>query len=1656
VLPSLVNPLNSFDELLSMATTTLNPRILRLSQAHEVTEHLRDVLRNSSEEWITTELLELIATDSIAPTAFAQWLGIAQSPETLRAALTQTASTQVRKFAFKKLRKSLSSAQWRETWDALGGVPGWLGLLSEFSVQDVKAACRVLGRSAAGADVELKRECYAGLFVALLPQSSSDEPSSAPKNEDRRKLRAHYQTLIPACTSAVVSRIVAERWDDFKEHRHRLLLSHADTLQELAIQHVFGGHPADEGWFSPLLSEYPNASTAVPGMSASMQFSLNLLERLTKEDARAPLGKDMVVKKLAEPLLKKALMKKIDWSITKRIVDLFLSYLSGHPETAETLTMHRGSFVHMMGRCWSSRPDMFADQFERILALPFTKIEKGQMFSTLADLTLPNVVTSRRYDLLRFYCQCLYQCDLDNETEIRAAKLPPLTSSLLNSILSKEDALVLFTRMRSARGDNNLVDQNAYFYGDSHAGTAVDVEMWHALLLFRSSRFTEAEKVARRCFETRKVATISSAGQEQRASNARSAIDFATLGGSLELCMEAHQWARRFVRDPLTARELYRATTREGVTLLSGIPGSLSKNTSFSELRHRVEYANKIVLFMFETTCLALREPSFNKHHFQGALAMFGSVVKERMKQAARFKSYFSMSDDEVHHILWAHTLEMLLTAEKKALSAGHENLSLNTVGGVLNYMAFTCVDLEDEEPATFRFFDEFAKARDELWRKHRLSAHPATAALPAAFPRGLPVQHLIEPYVSCSHNAERWTPYIASRIQSAVFPDRNTALVELPEDQEMRAAIGTFIDDYHFALRTTVPKSLNRDERKRRIHQAWSYAIGSLSEGRCTPDEAVRYWGAENTWNSVFPEFWPSKQEFRARLPEWPLIPEVGHPDKVEEWNPIPAAIRSMPGRSLDKVTYIDISKQLSGRSNNATVRAILQPIDPIIPAVGHDDVFSSGSMRQAKSKPAIRDAQIMLAFSYIDTLLPKSRLLNTPFPATNPEYRFRYPAVYLDGEFLSRISLENCTDMDVFGFMNGHLPNVPPSLLAQAAHNAYDSLRAATQKDHGYNHLEHRTLQLVRMLTHCDRPTLASDLVVRIVLDRPQNSSWHRQLLSHSFLRRLSAGAAQECIRLFAKAVISKLEQQAATNAASAIELKKDQIAEMDQDRQGLVKVTTVKLLAQLLGDTECLPEKFALSVLSEIITKASHIDIRRAAVSSLLNLLNFASFEQTGDILTALETTVPIAGNLRERRLITDSDWADAENTLELPELENQGSFNESAPILWSLLSFFKMNPPGCPQFKHQAIFFTRIILPIVTSLKYQTTKWTSLFLKKHGFDFAAQQDFAIPQIPRGPQILYVLLRFLTPYLPSSFLDELLAYWTFNIAPPTAIAKLNERLRDDGTASIGPAERSWLAHYALGVDVSTRSSFRLTLLLDRYTDKSTTSWLTGEITIKTVQEAYLKLYTVILLHDTEILHNVDHEQHLLWPFSTSSKVDKSWETTHKPLVEAIILYVESLRTREWERDPSRHPHVLPNTFTLRMYLLQYAARQSDHPPHSEEHCAAFATRVAKLIDQISHGLYHNKLLELKDSLKYVHGNDRLRVACHLGDISNTRLSWLTLRDQLRVELAASLLYDARDGGRNDALSKRVESLRQSWRASESEEVRRAGYRKFEWIEE
>ena len=1619
--------------------------VLRSAHGRQVAKHLRSVQQSSSDDEITRELIELISSESIAPAAFGQWLDIAQSPGTILAALAQHDSLKVRRLAIKKMGRLLSSPSWLSTWDALGGVQGLLGLLSDFSVHEVKHACKAfvcsVKTNSDKAVAEAKRKRYTELVQELLPHLFPDEANRLHANTDDRQLQAIYQRLIPLCTSEVVSTLLVRDPDSFPEFRRYLLLSHLDALQALALRYIFEDYQPGKNLLRPLLS-----ISTVQRVTDRMHFPIMILSKLTVEDAKTQLPLNFAITELAIPLLKKTLKKKVETSFAQKVINLALLYLERHPDTVPTLNLEYGQFVQTVGIHWSREPDMFTKQFEKILSLPFYKPTREKFFQVMNVSALRDVAQDRRYALLLFYYQGLYNAEL-RKSDPKCKKISGLPPGFPTVQLPPEDSLDLFTRMRSIKDEEELIVRNIYA-----SRNEIDVELEHAVLLSRCGRHAEAEEIARRGFVARKSATNASAKQEQRAQNARSAIEYAAASGSLQFFMEAQQWARRFVRDPLTARELYQSSPSETLKLLTGIWEVLHERTSFNDLCDRIKYANQIILFMFETVCLAAREPSFQRGHFHGVLVLPALIVSERKKWSRRLKNSIGFSDEEIYQIVWKNTLEMLLSIEEKGLATGYENLGLNSVRGILGG-SFAGVCLADEGPSTYRFFDEFAKARDELWRRYRLLEFPAVTTLPDAFPRGLPVQFLIGPYVIPARDVHSYTPYIASRMKATVFPDPVAALTPIPADKEAQKAIGIFIDDYRFALRMMIPEFLDKKEKQSRVDQAWSYAIGLLSADRFTREEASRYWKKkDNKWISEFPiKLWPGVEITRPGPASWPLVPEYERIEEIEEWNPIPSRFSDIPARRLEEITCIDLSRRLKKPSMNETVRTEFYLPTLVLPGVVEPRIFSSTRVWQAKMNPAIREGQILSALLEIDSKIPNDGLLQTSFPPANRKDLSRYPRLYLDGELL-----ESNAD-DPFGFdgsydcLEAHLADVPSSLLKQLARKAISALVVSSNEDKGYPHLIRHCLKLATLLTQCDRPALASDLIVDMVMKQPNQSSWHRQLLSLHFLKRLPASAAQSLVTTFAEAVITTLEQQNSVKHTRRSDNIGDKETEDTHGSRSFVKVTTVKLLAQLLGETQCIPENFALSILTKLVVKASHVDIRRSAVNSLLSLYESTSSNQEDAIITALEAIIPIAGNIRERQPITDLDWQHAENTLELPELGNIStdltSLEDTSPILLSLLSFLKMTPSSSDSVSRQALFVNRIILPIITSLKHQSAKWTSLFLRKNGFDFAAQQDLQIPQLPGEPIVYHEFLRQATPWLPLSFLEDFLSYYKFDIAPGTVITKFNERLKKDVTSKSNPAVKAWLARYARGLN-STGPWFNVASLLGSGFRNGTPVALTGEITIKDVQKAYLQLYTLTLLNDTETLSNVYRLQGILWNIPAGYTATKSWSELYQPLIEAIILYIETSRSRHWEKDPKRHPAVFPDTFGLHMLLLRYAAHQSDHVIHSEEHCASFAARVVKIINQISGGLYHKKFEELKSSVKYLLGDDQLRVACILGDISKTTLSWLTVQDHLRVELAASLLTPNSLKPRSDALLHRVNNLVKSWRSSESEEVRRLGF--------
>ena len=164
----------------------LDTRRVRHSTPTQLRDYYRELINKVDERNITEELLRAIERGSVATNAFQLWLGVSTSPPIILRGLEQTFSVLVRRHAIKVFGKVLRSSRWAEMWLGLGGVQGLMKVLADLSVDEVREACKVVGKCAKEGDNDLeeKRKCITELFLALQPSLYSDlgmDPGSEPE-----------------------------------------------------------------------------------------------------------------------------------------------------------------------------------------------------------------------------------------------------------------------------------------------------------------------------------------------------------------------------------------------------------------------------------------------------------------------------------------------------------------------------------------------------------------------------------------------------------------------------------------------------------------------------------------------------------------------------------------------------------------------------------------------------------------------------------------------------------------------------------------------------------------------------------------------------------------------------------------------------------------------------------------------------------------------------------------------------------------------------------------------------------------------------------------------------------------------------------------------------------------------------------------------------------------------------------------------------------------------------------------------------------------------------------------------------------------------------------------------------------------------------------
>ena len=1632
-------------------STFVNPFLIRSLTSEETSKEFQSLRRIISEQTITKQLLDAIMQGSLPTSIFVTWLTVCNSPEVIKQSLRQKHSLRIRFLGIKQFKGGLESAQWKELWQGLGGTAGLIDILSDLSVLEVRAMCKAISQSARIGDNESKRTKVTELFKGLHPDSFPDVKF---KTMDLRPLTRYYQALIPSCTAELVNCIIARnqegKWQYIRERE--LLKHHSSIVGRSAVSVVFKDQTIDtkvQDRLRALSTQFPSRMTSEPGFSTSMAFSLDLLHKLV-ETGIDHIDDKWTLENLIRPLLKRAIRKRVSWSRTQEIAITALRYLDQHRSATKHLTNDRGDVLHMIALCWSRRSTMFEAPLKCLLGMVYSKTTRLEEFSNL----LAGIPKSRGYPLLQLCCQEVMGIDLDVEQGLHKVR-GPLTQDILLGIEAYH-ALELFRRLRKARGDVKLVELGQYTSVLVTTRTSEvyegDPDIYYLVLLNENSMYADAEIYATRILETRKKITRTSSTREARTEHALSVWACASSSGSLKLLSETVQWAKSFVRDQLTASKLFSTYFDETCRLLSGFLPCNNGALKPRALRERVKHANAIMLNLLDIACLALREPFFRPDDWYMTIDIFTRVVNERMRLLEDVQTESKASDNDMYNAVWEDTIMTLIQAEKLINQEDHVKLAVNNIANIAAFDT-TSKDtiLRATERVNWMFLDNLAKARNELWEELRRARYPEVLTLPEPFPRGLAVQHLLANWSPNVANLHEFAPYIASRVRAALFVESTAALKPVPSAKSTQQAIGSFIDSYQYALGTHIPEVCEPDVKQKRLREVWNYATGPLSERGMNPDEVYRYWE----------QFVPS--HLRATLTEilpkresnpWPLVPKSEDSSETQEWNPFegkPADIK-IEARKLGGTTYVDLSTR--GRRLEAswadTWSYDISP-SPQVPAENRIVGSIWGSQPKTNTET---EAAALAALLYLDAKYGTGeRLLATPFPSP---VNIRYPCLYLDEEFLA------CDELrvsDATEYLSRHIGTLPLLLV----HETVSTLVRKLGLKQNTHVLDKAAFTLIRALSKSDKPGLAFGLAIQAIIGQPNASSWHRMLFHSGYLQRLPASDVRSCIDAFADAIGERLDaqrfdlqDQAESEKHSGTEVDKAERASgMSnlQAGQAFVKITTLKSLAQILQGSVYIGDDVALDILSNFSKKVTHIDVRLSILKAFLSKLKANQRKLWGRVLSALELFIPLAGSLNERDPMTDSDWEKAEETMIMPktQLMNYG-WQDNSPMLDSLVQFYITLMDG--ELLH--LYSERIMIPLIETLKQQTVRWTMLFLRKHAPNNSNISKAALPPIPRDVTIWKIILTRPETRLqsvPWSLIDEYTGFLRFRANPPECIQALNKSFEENLEINSMPEVETWLDLYSGGLETTWLygMSFSNISSFDDQGNGDNSAYVTRSI----FQEKWLDIFKVLLWADAP---NYDQLNAFVSTLTNFSNMKQTWWHEYgRTALESTLSYVDSIRTQDWEKDPGRKPAVLPDTFPWRLSLLSYPLNclsSSDNTAH-EQACEIFANELSVLLDEIRNSMYHPKLEMIKvricDAREFNNPGfveNLMLSALYLGDISKTRLSWLTTLDLLRVDLATDMMLGNK-GLDNEIFESRLKALLDTWMSNENEEVRRAGYR-------
>ncbi|KAJ6015494.1 hypothetical protein N7540_010085 [Penicillium herquei] len=1584
-----------------MIPSALQPQML-LGSPRNLYQHLHSLINNDPSidnlTSINSCLLTQIHKEAVPPSIFKIWLFLVypHCRHLVSDALRDTSGGVRRAGVAVALARFFRGYDWKENgWDLLGGAKGIKDILDTLPLAEVRLLLKAISRHVgSAADRQLAMECI-GELIDLIEKTDAWE---------MRPLNDQVTFLYGYCTRERLATFLSS---SSRSRNTRSVLDGASLLHNSILREIAVGTlevPSDVRrdvltfcWKSLLYSDEAynlttdDQSTSVlpPGLA----FGLDLLMAMSREP-----------KLQAENQVYCWIELIVGLGIRKRLPPQSFSHIL---HTALSLCRSSGfqnwltnSLVNDIFALWSTARFGGVGTFSQVgLA---SKVLKG----------CPRHLSD--------YCSALDQILVQDVLQIESRKLPadPKAGSFFPTLVTlvtivKREGRFEFLKLLCQHSPTLAFDITSFPPSEKEKEL---IPIWSYDLL--------------RALPLQFSKLLFDRSLYPREGNFILDTDFLSWGNQCNLwaCWEAAS-DKRHEDFPLVFGDILLQLFDLGSDILSGQADLLQPRTDLNICIEVVKTAESVLEDLRKVSILLLREPwAQNKMSWltNKVPLMFSRIFSDRAKALKILSQRTSISELELGMTLLDPLISTMIEYEGMSNTKGLEHISRNWSGmrGIISQISCPFNPRQIE----LSFIDKLAQQRNALWEQY----HEDEKGPECVWPRGLPIQRLVPENAWVYHALKRpeEAPYISSRVNNFLFCSSDTMMTIVPKSHPTEHWM---VDDLWFAIQASIVKD-KPVEGEQRILSIWEYYSSKLEQHKAQL-ESFNKWlsnhasksGMKKAANIINPSL---SLSFRiapvptGSLPvEW--IPQdntesnISNPLNQEEEEP-PCTV--LLCRMLSKVP---VTTALPARDSRA------KP-PPSFPMWSFDKNISDSGCQDDMTH--VKHSIALSALLFLASYTKSSQLLQAAFPDhENP----RYPPIHLADSFITRAkagearlvlkapvnALKRCG--------NG----VPAKLLRDVIWSFLDTLKADPDSSM-YSHILFRTLELIKLLLCSDQPQLTVDILLRLWMEFPDNSSLHRKISLTNVGRRLRPEQAEEMMMTFAKAV------------CEAIESQEKQVP--GEQGKLFVKVTTAKMLAQAVGETDCISQSSRMRILQRMLDVSRHIDIRRGILDSILVLFSISNSRELYDLFSSV--ALSIAGP-SEAKVTSEEEWIAAEEQDgPLPTIAE----SSQRPIIELFVSAACSRIPN----ELRSHYAENVLLPLLDESCRQHTRWLSIVCAKLGLSISKLGITEQEVGPFAPNLVQDIFSRWRAHLPATYLQNYHRPWAMAYLRFRSFDKIAKKLAKTKDHHLNCSEVTgyWNTFFK---NLQLRPN--LYSLDSRLSDALA---LPGAgISAKVMVEDIL--CRIELISKTPIRRNMSSEKWILRPnysieilrdlrkFRVNGSLKESF---YRPTVYNQITYVmtrtiklfNATRNQEWPSKLAKNfPMTLPSIFEYEVLMLPSPVY---NPLDSKTNSCikVFADSVISLIQKYANDPGSVLLLQfdvLESIFNEIDQESKMECALYLGRIKHEQLG--PVEACVRVKLARKILdMDAvsqRSKRKSDAS---CEEMVEEWKTSGFDLVRQIGW--------